>query len=397
MANIIDSLFGPTPYDIGQQRNQQDMSYAEKVARMGGFEQAKFGIGQGAAGLTRAGAGMMGMVDPLQQEAAMRDSVMSQGGDLTTSAGLKAKALQFAQAGDQRTAMKLAIAAKEAEAREQAAIFASNKDAREELKMNRDAVWKHEESLEKLRLREREIENDMKIAQQRGEDTAKYHDAMIENRRAMIAVAQMQVDSRSAIAAAKGEQPPKNLTREARLKWEVENGRIDQETYDAAMAASPGAKLQYEKNAAAKSAEIGFKSVEDNIAKLYDPKAKAIKPEANALFGKYDQYRPQIAMSQETVDAANALESLTNQVMMTNLADAKERVGQSFGSMQVQEWEKFTQQLTSLKRGLSPKAAAEAMEYVTNFIDTKRSILKAAMGQGGSSTSAAKADPLGLR
>ena len=118
MASIIDSLFGPTPYDVSQARNTQDMSYAEKVARMGGFEQAKFGIGQGAAGLTRAGAGMMGMVDPLQQEAAMREGVMGMGGDLTTSAGLKAKALQFAQAGDQRTAMKLAIAAKEMEDKE---------------------------------------------------------------------------------------------------------------------------------------------------------------------------------------------------------------------------------------------------------------------------------------
>lgn len=115
----MDSLFGPTPYDVGQQRNQQDMSYAEKVARMGGFEQAKFGIGQGAAGLTRAGAGMMGMVDPLQQEAAMREQVMGMGGDLTTSAGLKAKAMQFDQAGDKRTAMKLLIAARQMEAQEQ--------------------------------------------------------------------------------------------------------------------------------------------------------------------------------------------------------------------------------------------------------------------------------------
>jgi hypothetical protein len=62
---------------------------------------------------------MMGMVDPLQQEAAMRDSVMSQGGDLTTSAGLKAKAMQFDQAGDKRTAMKLLIAARQMEAQEQ--------------------------------------------------------------------------------------------------------------------------------------------------------------------------------------------------------------------------------------------------------------------------------------
>ena len=136
MANIIDSMFGPTPYDVGQQRNTQDMSYAEKVARMGGFEQAKFGIGQGAAGLTRAGAGMMGMVDPLQQEAAMREGVMAQGGDLTTSAGLKAKAMQFAQAGDQRTAMKLAIAAKEAEAKEQAMMVEAQKQALSERKQN---------------------------------------------------------------------------------------------------------------------------------------------------------------------------------------------------------------------------------------------------------------------
>jgi hypothetical protein len=184
-------------------------------------------------------------------------------------------------------------------------------------------------------------------------------------------------------------KPPKNLTREARLKWELDNGLIDQATYDAAVSATPGAKLQAEKSSAARLTELGFKAVEDNIAKLYDPVKKTIKPEADALFGKYDQYRPVIAMSQETVDAAKALESLTNQVMMANLADAKDRVGQSFGSMQVQEWDKFTQQLTSLQRGLSPTAAAEAMEYVQNFIKTKRGILRAAMGTGGGAMPAA--------
>ncbi len=111
MANIIDSLFGPTPYDVGQARNQQDMSYAEKVARMGGFEQAKFGIGQGAAGLTRAGAGMMGMVDPLQQEAQMRDSVMRQGGMDMSPKGLMAKAQQLQDAGNYQDAMRFKMAA----------------------------------------------------------------------------------------------------------------------------------------------------------------------------------------------------------------------------------------------------------------------------------------------
>ncbi len=131
-TGLVDSLFGPTPYDIGQSRNQQDMSYAEKVARMNGFEQAKFGIGQGAAGLTRAGAGMLGMVDPLQEEAKMREGVMGMGGDLTTSQGLKAKAMQFAQAGDQRTAMKLVIAARQMEAQEQKAALESRDMKRKE-------------------------------------------------------------------------------------------------------------------------------------------------------------------------------------------------------------------------------------------------------------------------
>ena len=163
MANIIDSLFGPTPYDVSQARNTQDMSYAEKVARMGGFEQAKFGIGQGAAGLTRAGAGMMGMVDPLQQEAAMREQVMGMGGDLTTSAGLKAKAQQFKDAGDTRTALKLVIAAKEAEAKEQAMMVEAQKQALSERKQN----FNENEAFE---LKKREAEARIQQNQQRIDD-----------------------------------------------------------------------------------------------------------------------------------------------------------------------------------------------------------------------------------
>lgn len=201
MANIMDSLFGATPYDVEQQRNQQDMSYAEKVARMGGFEQAKFGIGQGAAGMTRAGAGMMGMVDPLQQEAAMRDSVMSQGGDLTTSAGLKAKAMQFAQAGDQRTAMKLAIAAKEAEAKEQALIVEAQKQALSERRQN----FQETEAFE-LKKREAEArirQADEKLASQTTSDAEKVA-ATRERTQALFILGQMANAQKQSAAAAKG-------------------------------------------------------------------------------------------------------------------------------------------------------------------------------------------------
>jgi hypothetical protein len=379
--NIVDSLFGPQPWQVQQQQNESMRAEAERIARMDGFQQAKYGIGRGAGMIAGAGMEAAGYANPAVAQAQMNEHNMA-GLDPSDP---KSLLLRASQIQDPRMKWKLIMAAKQMQAKAQEAALALKKDAREDVKMDRDAVWKHEETLARLEetsRANRSASEDRRLSIEQRDVASRRADATDR------VIVQMQADSRAAIAAAKGEQPPKNLTREARLKWEVENGRIDQETYDAAMAASPGSKLQYEKNAASKSAEIGFKSVEDNIAKLYDPQTKEIKPEADALFGKYAQYRPQIAMSQESVDAANALESLTNQVMMANLADAKERVGQSFGSMQVQEWDKFTQQLTSLKRGLSPKAAAEAMEYINNFIATKRSILKTAMGKGGSSAPA---------
>ena len=192
----LDGLFGLSPEMIGRQQYEMMRARAAQEAQMSDIERANYGMRTAGATLGHVGAGMLGSGNPAIEEAKMRESVMGMGGDLTTSAGLKAKAQQFKDAGDTRTALKLAIAAKEQEVKEQELMLSRNKDAREELKMNREAIWKHEESLEKLRLREREIENDMKVAQQRGEDTAKYRDAMIENRRAMIAVAQMNAGNK---------------------------------------------------------------------------------------------------------------------------------------------------------------------------------------------------------
>jgi len=126
--SLVAGLFGLTPYQIEQQRNQQAQDYAEKIASMDGFQAAKFGIGQGAAGLTRAIGGMMGMVDPMEQEAQQQQAIMGSGGDMTTAAGLKAKAAQFAAAGDQATALKLIMLARKQE-EEQAKIELENAQA----------------------------------------------------------------------------------------------------------------------------------------------------------------------------------------------------------------------------------------------------------------------------
>lgn len=115
----LDGLFGPSPEMIGRQQYEMMRARAAQEAQMSNIDRANYGMRTAGATLGHVGAGMLGSGNPAIEEAKMREQVMAQGGDLTTSAGLKAKAMQFDQAGDKRTAMKLIMAANEMEAREQ--------------------------------------------------------------------------------------------------------------------------------------------------------------------------------------------------------------------------------------------------------------------------------------
>lgn len=365
MANIVEGLFGLTPSQAQQQQQADIYKQSMLNANMPQMQSARSALFQGGAGIAQAGAGMLGMVNP-EVESAQRTQSLMQGADLNTPEGLRAASERMRQSGDLQRSFALSQLADQKEAEIQSGMVKTTQMA---------------ENLAQAEKAARETE-------QKGE----YQEIGVPNKPDWRQRVKMNPDgsyvpigspyqiSAGVSASGREEQPPKNLTREARLKWELDTGRIDQETYDAAISATPGAKLKAEKVSAASTALTGFEAVERNLNTLYDPKTKSLTSAAKPLFGKYAQYRPELLQSQETVDASAALESLTNQVMMANLADAKERVGQSFGSMQVQEWDKFTQQLTSLKRGMSEKSAADAMEYVKNFIKTKRNVLNTALG-----------------
>jgi hypothetical protein len=118
MADIVDSLFGPTPYQIQQQQNANLGVAADKFAAQDPFARAAGQLYRGGGMLAGAAARGMGYVNPMEEQAKLRESVMATGGDMSTSAGLKAKAAQFAQAGDQQTAMKLIMLARKQEAEE---------------------------------------------------------------------------------------------------------------------------------------------------------------------------------------------------------------------------------------------------------------------------------------
>ena len=122
-----------------------------------------------------------------------------------------------------------------------------------------------------------------------------------------------------------------------------------------------------------------------------NPDAKRkITPALAAYTGNLQQYRPDWAMSQATADAGKTLNALKDQVMLVNLASAKAAVGQSFGSMQIKEWDKFVNKLASLDRGLSEGELADNLSYIDSWMkehrkefDKKLAEAKTAMqGQG---------------
>ena len=114
-TDIIQSLFWPMPYEIDAARRQQDEAYATKLAGMNNIQQAKLGIGQGAAGLGRMLGGAMGMVDPMQDEAQARMNALS-GIDLSNSQSIAQAALRTQ---DPRLKAQLGLMAAQQRAKEQ--------------------------------------------------------------------------------------------------------------------------------------------------------------------------------------------------------------------------------------------------------------------------------------
>ena len=132
MDNVVESIFGLSPAQIQQRQNVGMMTAANNYASQDPLQRAAASMFAGGGMLAGAGAQAAGMMTPEMQQAQMRQSVMASGGDLTTSEGLKAKAAQFAQAGDQQTAMKLVMLAQKKNQEELASQATQSRMALEE-------------------------------------------------------------------------------------------------------------------------------------------------------------------------------------------------------------------------------------------------------------------------
>jgi len=98
MTTIVQGLFGVSPEQLQMQQDQALQARAQQYAQMSPQEQATSGIYTGVSKLGGAVGGMLGGVDPMQQQASKIASVL-QGADQTTAEGMAALAQRFSEAG----------------------------------------------------------------------------------------------------------------------------------------------------------------------------------------------------------------------------------------------------------------------------------------------------------
>ncbi len=121
---MAEGLFGPSPWEIQQAQQQGLRQQAAAYAKQSPMERAAAGMYQAGGMLGGMGAEALGGRNIAVENARRTEQIMGEGDtDLSTAAGLLAKADQFRKAGDLRTATALAMKGRELEKQEQAAVL----------------------------------------------------------------------------------------------------------------------------------------------------------------------------------------------------------------------------------------------------------------------------------
>lgn len=169
--NIVAGLFGLDPYQIQQQRQAQIDAQARNYAEMSPIQKIESGWYKTGAELGKIGAGMLGMVDPLEEQARRTQAIMAQGGaDLSTPEGVFAKAKVFADAGDQKTALQLTLLGRQMQAEASKQALEAAKAQHEIVSATELPKMRHEEQLLRLQnaaeqAKQRSIDMNLSIQQ----------------------------------------------------------------------------------------------------------------------------------------------------------------------------------------------------------------------------------------
>lgn len=117
MANIVEGLFGLSPFQVQQQQQAGIDARANTYANQDPFARATAGMYRAGAGIAGIGAGMMGMVNPQLEEAKQVEGIQSQI-DHQSADGLMRGAQMFNQAGNPQMSTRYVQAAQAFKARE---------------------------------------------------------------------------------------------------------------------------------------------------------------------------------------------------------------------------------------------------------------------------------------
>jgi len=351
----LDGLFGPSPEMIGRQQYEMMRARAAQEAQMSNIDRANYGMRTAGATLGHVGAGMLGSGNPAIEEAKMREQVMAQGGDLTTSAGLKAKAMQFDQAGDKRTAMKLLIAARQMEAKEQAMAIEAQKQALNERKQN----FQETEAFE---LKKREAEARIQQNQQRIDDartSAADRAALLrENNQIKLMLGQMMIAAKQ---GGNGSGMPDSKLLNKDQRWVQKDGEWVAEVI-------PGTKSDQKLREDFSKDEDTVKTIEDSV-KATKEKIDFILSPANksgfeSMFGGYNAKFGTQFLSGNTAAVKQKIESLKSEMKAAGLAIM--RSGGGVGQITEKEWKIMENMIDSIDSLMDEKDARKVLEEVAS-------------------------------
>ena len=339
MVEKMTGLFGPSPYEVQQARNQQMNTSAENFAQMNATQRGVMGMYKGGAGLAGMGAGMMGMVDPAVANAQRTEQIMGQGGsDLSSSAGLLAKAEEFRKAGDLRTATALALKGNEMKKQEAAAELATRK---QDFQENETMSLKREQLAQQAELKKAQLEQALEAAKLRSEDARYSADQRREaareatSMRGQIAqlMAEMKRQGIEAKSAAKAVEKP--MTEAQRTKFDLDrSGAINK-----------------------------AKSIDSQLAEL-TAQANLVTNHTSAgtATGTGAEFFPSVLPG--SIDYKAQLDNLKGR--LTKIAkDALSESGK-IGSMQVQEWKILLDTISSITPSANKQAVNDA---IANVVD----------------------------
>lgn len=166
-----------------------------------------------------------------------------------------------------------------------------------------------------------------------------------------------------------------------------------------AAAADKTAQQRQRQEEAAAATATQLDAIERNLDKITTPDGKITKGLKNYV-GQIDQYFPDVLLGNDTAAAGSALKSLQDQLTMVNLAAAKKAVGQSFGSMQVKEWDKFMNAQGNIGRGVPDKEMESNIAFVRKYVKENMEVLRVALEAGknpGGEPTTAPAAPANVR